>query len=98
MGDLSGTEKTLPVVAGGKRKASFYVSSYSEVEETVNNWFLQVKEGEKRAVPNKMAFPVEDMPEPIKVSDKKTNIEKVVSVKKVTMAKDIVSTNGKTGK
>jgi LCP family protein required for cell wall assembly len=53
---LPGTEKSLPVVPGGKTKGSFYVSSKAEVEETINNWFLEVKEGEARCKPNDLAF------------------------------------------
>jgi len=53
---LPGTEKTLPVVEGSKKMSSYYVSSESQVEKTVNDWFLQIKDGEKRVVPHKMVF------------------------------------------
>jgi len=53
---LPGEEMTLPVRVGSTTKLSYYVSTKKQVDTTVNDYFLEVAEGEVRAKPWPGAF------------------------------------------
>ena len=81
---LPGKEQALPLSPGGKKKFSFYVSSKQEVESTVNDWFLAIKEKDKRVRANSMAFP--NLDDYIKgVDETKSTTSSVASSKSTTI-------------
>ena len=84
---LPGNERALPMRPGGKRKFSFYVSTKKQVESTVNDWFLAIKEKEKRVKANSMAFP--NLEEYVKGEEASNSTTSVASTAKTTITSNV---------